>query len=152
MPSFKSLISRTSLFNIGEGRLSRGSREGFSSSDTMSVSVISPMPSFSASALGSAIFLRRLGAAFSFTLTGWGFVCAKDALPRSPAAFKASAIGPVATGRLANTSDLFCDSFGPAFSAVAIVFSACSCFVSAFSFPLSLREMPSSSINIFAAV
>ena len=51
MPSFKSFISRTSVRRIGFGISSRGSRPGFSSSFTMSRSVISPISSSSASFL-----------------------------------------------------------------------------------------------------
>ena len=49
MPSFKSFISRTSVRKIGFGISSRGSREGFSSSSKMSLSVISPIPNSAAS-------------------------------------------------------------------------------------------------------
>ena len=49
MPGFRSFISSTSLRRIGRGISSRGSRAGFSSSFTISVSVISPIPSSSAS-------------------------------------------------------------------------------------------------------
>ena len=56
MPGFKSFISRTSLRRIGFGISSLGSLPGFSSSFRISVSVISPIPSSSAS---SFLFLIR---------------------------------------------------------------------------------------------
>ena len=60
MPGFKSFISSTSLRRIGAGISSRGSLAGFSSSFKISVRVISPMPSSSASFFLSLIFRSRL--------------------------------------------------------------------------------------------
>ena len=60
MPGFRSFISRTSLRRIGAGMLSLGSLEGFSNSLRMSVKVISPIPSSTASLLLSLIFFSRL--------------------------------------------------------------------------------------------
>ncbi len=60
MPGFRSFMSSTSLLKIGAGMLSRGSRDGFSSSFKISVNVISPIPSSTASLLLSLTFFSRL--------------------------------------------------------------------------------------------